>query len=311
MKKLSLKRLLKKRNNGGFTLLEVIISCALLSILVLGVMGFVGPVMQMVRLNEKNARATMLAETINTYINGCLKNAYAVEVFTYSDKSNVSTPEDVNNTLRKEGKGLTNIDAFMKSQGADETNYEIRCLGITWEYDKTAMSGKSKLMLTNCSINTAKVSSGGGEKYSLELKTPPFKPGTPQPSPQIRVFDDALYDGLYPVVNVTNYSSEKDEDGNYIKEKQTNGYRVETNVYTDQDCYNILEAERNKSHLGFTGVSYVKCVNMKGAASDIYLCETDLQHAIDNNSSSTLRYTSGDGTYFYPSTYIYYVVSKK
>ena len=55
-------RLLKRRNNGGFTLIEVIISCALLAILILAVMGMVTPVMSVVMSNEKNANALMIAE---------------------------------------------------------------------------------------------------------------------------------------------------------------------------------------------------------------------------------------------------------
>lgn len=306
MKKLSLKRLLKKRNNGGFTLVEVIVSCALLSILVLGVMGFVGPVMNIIRVNEKNARATMLAETINSYINGCLKNAKMVEVFTLSDVGDIITP-GVENFRNKTG-GLNKIDDFMNIPGNEE-KYEIRCLGASWMFGSGTDNDKAKIVLTNCTLNRNKTTTAKGDVYSLELKS---MAGSPSTSSQVKVFDDALYDGLFPVINIMNFSATKDADGNYTGDNM-NGYKVETEIYSDQKCYNILPAERAKSHLAFTGASYIQCVNMVEAgitkpASDIIPMEADLQHAIDGHGS--LSYTSGDQTFYYPNTYIYYVVPK-
>lgn len=308
MKKLSFKRLLKKRNNGGFTLLEVIVSCALLSILVLGVMGFIGPVMSIVRVNEKNARATMLAETINSYINGCLKNAKMVEVFTLSDVGDIII--DGVPSFRAKPEGLNKIDNFM-SVAANADKYEIRCLGATWMFGDGTDNDKAKIVLTNCTINNKeKLTTSGGEVYRLELKP---MPGSPSTSAQVKVFDDALYEGLYPIVNVTNFSATKDEDGNYTGDN-VNGFKVETEVYSDAKCYNILPAERNKSHLAFIGASYIQCVNMvkdNGApepASNVIPMSDSLQHAIDGHGS--LSYTSNGQTFFYPNTYIYYVVPK-
>lgn len=301
MKKLSFKRLLKKRNNGGFTLLEVIVSCALLSILVLGVMGFIGPVMSIVRVNEKNARATMLAETINSYINGCLKNAKMVEVFTLSDVGDIIIPGVP--SFRAKPDGLNKIDNFM-SVAANADKYEIRCLGATWMYGSGSDNDKAKIVLTNCTLNRGNTTISTGTVQSLELQSS---------SSQVKVFDDALYEGLYPIVNVTNFSATKDEDGNYTGDN-VNGFKVETEVYSDAKCYNILPAERNKSHLAFIGASYIQCVNMvkdNGApepASNVIPMSDSLQHAIDGHTA--LAYTSGDQTFFYPNTYIYYVVPK-
>lgn len=287
MKKLSFKRLLKKRNNGGFTLLEVIVSCALLSILVLGVMGFVGPVMNMVRLNEKNARATMLAETIDSYITGCLKNAKMAEVFTLTSGEEAYATDSV--ILKGKPDGLNKIDTFLKTDD-NAANYEVRCLGISWLTD-TKTPGKSKLTLTNCPVNFKTLS---GTSYPLNL------------TGQTKVFDDTMYNGLYPIVEVTNFSATKDADGNYIG-TNTNGFKVETKVYSDQKCYNVLPAERSKSRLAFTGASFIQCVNMNGPASNVIPMRTDLQAAIDSRNSGR-AYTDGDHTFYYPNTYIYYVV---
>lgn len=287
MKKLSFKRLLNKRNKGGFTLVEVVISCALLSILVLGVMGFVGPVMNIVRVNEKNARATMLAETINSYISGCLRSADLVEVFTLTSFEEASVPGST--ILKGKGGGLNTIDTFLKT-GDNAANYEVRCLGITWE-DDTDSEGKKKLCLTNCPVDFRTLS---GTTYPLNV------------TGQTKVFDAALYSGLYPVIEVSNFSATKDEAGNYTG-PNSRGFKVQTDVYSDQKCYNVLPAERNKSHLSFVGTSFIQCVNMKEPASNVIPMRDDLQAAIDSRNVSR-AYTNGGQTFYYPNTYIYYVV---
>lgn len=300
MKKLSFKRLLKKRNNGGFTLLEVIISCALLSILVLGVMGFVGPVMNMVRVNEKNARATMLAETINSYISGCLKNAKMVEVFTLTNMEEASATNSA--VLKGKSDGLNKINTFLKSDPDIFNKYDVRCLGISWMND-TKSPGKRKLVLTN---NRGEFTSLSGDNYSLALNA--------SDAGVTKVFDDALYNGLYPVIEVSNFSATKDADGNYTGDN-ANGYKVESKIYSDQKCYNILPAERDKSHLAFVGTSFIECVNMvdssgnKTPASNVIPMRTDLQAAIGARNASR-AYTSGDQTFYYPNTYIFYIVPK-
>lgn len=298
MKKHLIKRLLSKRNNGGFTLVEVIVSCALLSILVLGVMGFVGPVMNMVKINQKNARATMLAETINSYISGCLRNANKVEVFTLSDVGDAMQPEATH--LRSKAGGLNNIDAFLLD-GTNMTDYELHCLGVTWMAYSTSTGSRYKLVLSNCLVNTkATISTSSGNIYKL---------GYEGAKPQVEVFDDALYTGLYPIIDISNFSTTKDAEGNYVG-ANANGLKVETKVYSDDKCYNVLPAERAKSHLAFVGTSFIEFVNMKGTpASNVIPMADDLQDAIDGHT--TLTYTVGDHSFYYPSTYIYYLVPKK
>lgn len=295
MKKLSFKRLLKKRNNGGFTLLEVIVSCALLSILVLGVMGFIGPVMSIVRVNEKNAHATMLAETINSYINGCLKNAVMVQVFTNTKQNVASNPDKTGGLKGKTGNdaGLNKINTFLNSEDTNgvknSKKYEVRCIGVCFEPDSTT-PGRKKLVLTTCPVSKAI----SGSDFDLNIY-----PSTP-------FFDDVLYNGLYPVVNITNFSATKDADGNYTGDNER-GYKVETEVYTDQKCYSTSSVERDKSHLAFTGASYVNCVNMTGPADNVNTV-SELQSAIDARGSGD-EYTVGDQTFYYPNTYIYYLVA--
>lgn len=287
MKKLfNLKRLLKKRNNGGFTLIEVVISCALLGILIVGVVSFVSPIFSMISTNQKSARATLLAETLDSYIAGNLKTAKKVEVFTNTTGSHAKTAGMVGTD------GLKRISDFMHENSNFE-KYEVRCIGVSWSVDAaSAVTGRKKLLLTNC-----KVDNNFSDGYNNTLKI----------LGETKVFDDSLYDGLYPIISVEPFSAQ-DSSGT---ETGTNasGYKISAKIYSNQTCYSVIsDAARQKGSLAFEGVTYVQFVNMYEPASGITELNST-QTAIDSGKASN-QYTENGGTYYYPDTFIYYVVLK-
>lgn len=322
MKKLKLFRLLKKRNNSGFTLVEVVISCALLGILVIGVLSFATPVMNMVSSGRKNARATMLAESIDSYISGMLKNAKLVEVFQYTS---IERAKDTGTAGLKSAagsaadKGLNKIDTFMQ---ANPTEYEVHCLGISWTED-TKRDGQRKLVLTNNTIDT----SLDGTSYKLNVKD------------VSKVFDDVLYEGLYPVIRLENFgmiagssssstttTAASSSSGGSPSSTWATGYKICCDIYGDNKCYNVTsDEERLKSQIAFRSTSFVKCLNMTEGASDIIVMPTDskVQTTINGNKdknfpsgvngvpTGALKYTENGNEFYYPDTYIYYVVPKK
>lgn len=285
MKKLKLKRLLQKRNNGGFTLVEVVISCALLSILILGVVSFAGPAMGMISSGKKNASATMLAETINTYISGSLKFAKYVAVFENVDHDAAESGATELKVATNADKGLNEINTFM-STGTNASEYEVRCIGIRWLEE--SITNRKKLMLTNEAVDN---------NFSLPASS------TMSLTSSSTVFDAVMYDGLFPVISLDTFAEQS--TGSNAK-----GYKITTSVYSDIRCYNsISDAERDKSTLAFEGSTFVKCLNMVNPASDI--CEVSpLQTRIDSNKGS-LGLVENGTTFYYPDTYIYYVVMKK
>ncbi len=322
MKKLNLKRLLKKKNNGGFTLVEVIISCALLGILVIGLFSFATPVMNMVSSGKKNARATMLAETIDSYIAGMLKNAKLVEVFQYTPTFKTTFAGSMGLKGAASGdlnKGLNKIDKFMQ-EGDNKNKYEVCCIGISWMED-SRRAGQRKLMITNNKVDTATAT------YTLRLTN------------IAKVFDDVLYDGLYPIIRLENFGvvstpsststsapAASTSSGGTPSTTWAGGYKILCDIYADNTCYNVESPEaRLQSRLAFRSASYVKCLNMAEPASDIInMSDTgDVQDAIDTNKgwnvsspvpgviNGEIKYIENDKEYFYPDTYIYFVVPKK
>ena len=287
MKKLNLKRLLQKRNNGGFTLVEVVVSCALLSILVLGVFGFVSPVMSMISTGKKSARATLLAESIDSYISGQLDGAKYVAV--YQAYVREFTKSGVAAMNGDKSKGLGKITQFMK-KGDNIDKFEVRCISIRFVED--SISNKKKLMLTNEVINNNKSIINTTSIFQLITDDSDVN--------KYKVFDDAMYNGVYPVVTLETFPKDSDP--------KASGYKITTKVYGNENCYNSLEAERNKTPLAFEGSTYVKCMNMSEPAEEP--TSGNLQSRIEQGASNGSGYTSGSFKYYYPDTYIYYAVLK-
>lgn len=322
-------RLLNKRNRG-FTLVEMVISTALLSILVLGVLGFATPIMNMLRVEQQSARGTALAETIDSYINGTLRNAKMIQIVenvTYDRIHQPTVATDPGLT------GLGDIKSFIQ---ANNKRYEVRCLGICWVADQSspyydpAMGNTvpRKLMLVNLKVNQT----GGAPLMPIPTDLRPNADGSLKDG-ATKVFDDSMYFGLYPVVKFSRFK-QKDASGADLK-TIANGYKITTEVYADNGIYNTLnKATRDKSRLAFTGEMYCELVNYKeqvlnadtnttttkikpapSIVPDIMDTEdgenayqSSLESAISSGGSNA--YTDGNGNYYYPETFIYYVVSK-
>lgn len=296
--KLLIKRLLKKRNNGGFTLVEVVISCALLAILVLGVTGFAGPVLNMLKDEKKDARATQLADTLNSYISGVLKDAKFVAVYenaTFDDaKDTASALKSIAGTGDK---GLNKMATFM-STPENQKKYQVCCLGIRWyDDDKT---GRKKLMLTNEQVTS---------NYGL-------KEGGSSP-----VFTNELYDGLCPVIKFETFGPLIDDGtGNMIRDTtkaNASGYKLTTQIYSDENCYAVNSVTRNnKARLSFTAVTFFECSAMKNSdSSENKPAEEpnklgELQNQIDAKQGSLGCENGYNERAYYPDTYIFYVVAR-
>lgn len=283
MKKLlNLKRLLKARNSSGFTLVEVILSCALLSILILGIMMFVTPVLKMVTSGQKNARATMLSETVDTYIAGVLRTAAVVEVFENVELTSSSGGSVDLRALSPAGQGVNKIDEFMARDGSSDS-YEVRALALVCK-DEGAITTQG-VRLYNATVDSS----------TLNLDAASIKP-------ENQALNDLMFEGLYATMKLENFNTQNpstgDETGDLAK-----GYKISTVVYNDSKCYNITQDTRDKSIQTFTGVTFFQNLNLQ-TASEIIKVQT-LQDALDTHGEP------GEGKLYYPATIIYYVAPKK
>lgn len=287
MKKLlNLKRLLKARNSSGFTLVEVILSCALLSILILGIMMFVTPVLRMVTSGQKNARATMLSETIDTYIAGVLRTAKKVEVFENVDFTASSSADFNPYAYSAAGAGINKIADFMAA-GENSLNYEVHALAIVTK-DTGAITSQG-IRLYNATVDGS---------YNLVASS--LNSGN-------QALNDLMYEGLYATIKLENFAEQDPDTGTPLMGDDHNarGYKISTTVYNDTKCYDPTQETRDKSIQAFVGVTFFQALNLTevGDPSNV-IHASDIQPVMESH-------TAEDGKLFYPATIIYYVAPKK
>lgn len=308
-----LKRLLRLRNSAGFTLAEVIIACALLGILILGIMGFVTPILSSVREKQKNARAYMLSEAVDTYIAQTIQYAYFVATFSGAASSDTtgaspnivkakyekSSPGDTLEFPKREGKSLETLKACFSKMEAD--TYEIRCIGVRWHNDGS--TGGRKLMLTNEQVN----------QTTLAL----------DPSKSKLVFEECFYDDLFPVIKFENYNNQYSKNVGGVVTEQVKaedldiapGLKIVTEVYTNPECYSTTAGTRTNAMFTMNGESYVGLNNIKSNLKNKgdYEIVPNIEvntYTAASTADSSLKCTIDGIECYYPESFIYYIVRK-
>lgn len=185
------KRLLSKRNNGGFTLVEVIISTALLGILVLGMTMFMSPLFGIMNDNKADVRANNLGTSINYYLSRSIRNACFVAVYTNTSYSKFTSDDgsDALKAVMEMGKYVT-----------DNNNYQMKCISIRRVQDYKGSN--YKYMLFNERVKS------GGLLDSMDNPT--------GGNDDRLVFEKCYYDGLFPAMEFSQpYKLKLKEDGTY------------------------------------------------------------------------------------------------
>lgn len=306
-----MKRLLRLRNKSGFTLVEVIIACALLGILILGVCMFASPILSGVREKEQNARAVMLSEAIDSYIAGKIQYAFYVQSYsncagsdtdgTAGDPYILSVKYNGDEFANQKGKGLSDMINCLKTDLAGEV-FELKCIGMRWT-EIPGSGGRKKLMLTN-----EKVDQTNGRLYPAEAEL---------------VFDPVFYDGLYPIVTFGNYNNQYTIEGvNQVPDDKVDlapGVKITTQVYLSDKCYSSNESVREAAGATFTGATFTEFPNIKSNLLNkgVYkiLPNTDSRasyaDALSAEAGTNPSYIGDDGSNYYcPNTFVYYIARK-
>ncbi len=240
-----LTRLFKKRNSAGFTLVEVIVSTALIGVLMVGIVLFMAPVFSMVDTNETAQRADRTTTTLEHYISKSLRNSVLVKVYTGAKSTDITTAEGaIRNDTDFSGEG--GISDFMKDHS---DNYQLNCLSIKYVEDTNPRNNSEgnnphKFMLYNESFDI---------NYNLLSSVP--------------VFEECFYEDIYPQFTFDRESMkvELDENGKIITDDIDPKPEVKTTLYPgiqlDIDIYN----DENMMDYGriFRGTSYIEINNIK------------------------------------------------
>ncbi len=188
------------RNKGGFTLSEVIISCALLGILMLGIVMFISPILETVKTTNSSTRASNAAESIEYYISRSIRNAAYIAVFTETNFTDVQS---------KASAVITDLKA------KTDSNYNLKCISIRYAMDEKSQNYKYFI----CSET---VENSGALKSNAN------------PSSDSMVFDPCYFDGIYPNVTLSRVKQEQ-PDGSL---KDMPAVKINVKVYSDSKMDN-------------------------------------------------------------------------
>ena len=284
--KQKLRRTFLKRKNG-YTLVEVIVASALLAVLLVGITMFIGPVMSNVASNEKSARSSNVAESVQYYISRNLRNAAFVAIFSdasmadFTDQSKISNPSlPQNQVLAKAVTGsMPDYVSNQKSSGGDEL-YVLKCMSIRKVTD--AKSGDTKYFLYD-----EYFSSGADTLDSTKSSA---------------VFEQCFYEGIYmdcSFAHVQSAPSDSSSDESTPPTPVTPTYRpaieIKINIF-DQPAM-------DSSDLIFSGKGYTELINVKNAENDKTL---NLPYKVFHAAGDDFPKSLGTGT----DTFIFYVVRK-
>lgn len=204
------KRRLFSRKNGGFTLVEVIVSAALLGVLLVGIIAFITPALSMMKEEETNSHASMVASSLENYITRSLRSTPYVKIVTNAQYSDFSST----GTLVTSGDIKAMLDWAELSENANI--YEIRCLSIRMTNDPR--TGESKYMLF--------------QDY--------FKYGSLNAF-DMPVFENCFYDGLFPEISVKQATNQYrdgsfplNEDGTEQALAKRPALELDINVYDNE-----------------------------------------------------------------------------
>lgn len=208
----SIIKLLKKRNSGGFTLVEVIVSVALLAILMGGIMLFISPIIRSFNDNEKDQSAQSIAACINDYIVHNIR--YATQVAVFSNTNYEAIKSDPSYSARIEAMNKYCTDANGGSGSVNRT-YELKCISLRYD-DSTDM-----YYVYNESVNMM-------EKGALDQ------------SKSQMAFSKCFYNDLYMTFELT-----QPENGDYGKIEnapllRNDAIKVNINAYRDPSRKNMV-----------------------------------------------------------------------
>lgn len=278
--------LFKKSSSGGFTLVEMVVSVALLAILLAGMMLFVSPIVRSFNDNMTDLTAENVATTIEEYISRSVRNANQVAVFSYINESDLST-----------GSYKALIDEMVKfclevnkdSKGTilptGKEKYLLKCISLRYD------TSSGKYYLCNEKVNQ---SNGAFESLSLNDK---------------KVFSDCLYKDLYLTVDIK--KTKNDDFGSTDTSIYNAGEEYRSDALDIKICA-YRDADRKSKAFEGSGIAELR--NIKGmlsqdatAYSSTYFMKMipDNPNPTDNSELSFADSTDGNRDIF-----IYYVVRR-
>ena len=120
-------RFFKKRRNGGFTMVEMIVSVVLLAILLGGMTLMITPILRSFSDTKRDLVAENVSTCIQTYISTSMQDATNVVIFANTNYDSIKTAANDK---------INGLKSFCKTQTSDAKNaYTLQCISL--KYDTT------------------------------------------------------------------------------------------------------------------------------------------------------------------------------
>ena len=259
-----LKVLLTKRRNHGFTLVEMIVSVALLAILLAGMVLFIAPILESYTENQTLYTAENVATAIQEQITHSLRNAYQVSIFTnatYEMNADAVIKDDVQKMVEYVNK--KNNDDTIKVNRL----YELHCMSLRYVNGQYILCNEPVEMT---GTGTGGYLAGNDDNDALVDYT--------------KAFSDVIYDGLYMDFSFIKPIETKD-DGTTFVSKDTYQYAIK--AYSDA----------SKKSVVFNGSGMAECYAIKTmlrakAPESEYFINIENQPEIDGNHDIYIYYVT-------------------
>lgn len=198
------------KRSSGFTLVEMIISVALLAILLGGMMMFLSPVIKSFNDQSKSLVAENAATCIQEYVSKSIRNANQIAIFQNTNYSSMMSSPVCADKIKS-------MNAFCSGVNGTSPNktYLLKCISI--KYDATAQG----YYLWNETVDMA--------DSNAALK----------PSEAKKVFADCFYNDLYYT-----FGFERMLNGDYSKgiagapQYRSDALNISINAYSNAPCTN-------------------------------------------------------------------------
>lgn len=276
-----LKRLFCRRRNNGFTLVEMIVSLALLAILMGGVMLFMLPIIRSFDDTNRSYTAENAATAVEEYIVRSIRNANQVAIFNYIAPGDLTTDANISAQITKMNTYCKNINGTAPS-GSEK--YLLKCISL--RYDST--SGKYYLCNEQVNMNAGGV-----------LTDPTAITDTK------KVFSDCLYNNMYMTFDISQINN---ADYNN-PESTTKGDQYRTDTLSLEVCA-YTDPERLNGDLVFKGSGIAELRQIKVMVKQDEKNKDSYYMMMQHPSNPDTQYTYADADADKRDIFIYYVVRR-
>lgn len=229
----------KKKGSSGFTLVEMVVSVALLAILMGGMMLFVSPIIQSFNDNTTNLTAENAATCVEEYITRSIRNSNQIAIFQNTNYTELISNTAYSAKIQSMNKYCTDVNGGSSDPTKINRLYSLKCISLKYDSTDQKYYLYEEIVKTDGTLDSA----ANGRK----------------------VFSNCLFDDLYLL-----YSFVKPKNADYptkadAKQFREDAVQITVSAYTDVACNNLVFQGQ-----GITELRQIKTMLSAGGSATDY-----------------------------------------